>query len=79
MPSSPVALRVDSTSATLVLSPDGGGPVPADAAGPDFDPLGYGEPMATPFDASSVFDRRFTCRSAGNRDSSTATPGCSGR
>ena len=60
MPSSPVALRVDGTLATLVLSPDGGGTVPEDAADAAFDPLAYGKPMATPFDASSAFDRRFT-------------------
>jgi len=59
MPTTPVALRVDGTSAALVLSPDGGGSVPEDAAGPDFDPLGYGAPMATPFGASSGFDRQF--------------------
>jgi len=60
MPTTPVALRVDGTSAALVLSPEGGAAVPEDAAGADFDPLGYGEPMAEPFDASSAFDRQFT-------------------
>ena len=60
MPASPVALRVEGTPATLVLSPDGGGAVPADEAGADFDPLGYGEPVPTPFDASSRFDRSFS-------------------
>jgi FtsP/CotA-like multicopper oxidase with cupredoxin domain len=60
MPTSPVALRVDGTPATLVLSPDGGGDVPVDEAGADFDPLGYGAPAPTPFDASSRFDRSFS-------------------
>lgn len=62
MPSSPVALRVDGTPATLVLSPDGGGDVPVDEAGADFDPLGYGTPAPTPFDASSTFDRSFSLK-----------------
>jgi FtsP/CotA-like multicopper oxidase with cupredoxin domain len=60
MPASPVALRVDGTPATLLLSPDGGGKPPVDAAGDEFDPLTYGEPAPTPFDASSDFDRRFS-------------------
>jgi FtsP/CotA-like multicopper oxidase with cupredoxin domain len=60
MPPSPVALRVDRTPATLVLSPEGGGPVPFDEAGADFDPLDYGEPAPNPFDASSRFDRSFS-------------------
>ena len=34
--------------------------MPEDAAEAAFDPLAYGKPMATPFDASSAFDRRFT-------------------
>ena len=59
MPTTPVALRVDGTPATLVLSPDGGDAAPEDAAGADFDPLAYGEPMATPLN-SGAFDRRFT-------------------
>jgi FtsP/CotA-like multicopper oxidase with cupredoxin domain len=50
---------VDGTAATLVLSPDGGGAVPSDEAGTDFDPLDYGEPAPTPFGASSSFDRSF--------------------
>jgi FtsP/CotA-like multicopper oxidase with cupredoxin domain len=63
MPSSPVALRVDGTTATLVLSPgDGGTVVPEDTAGANFDPLTYGEPTAMPFDASSAFDRSFTLK-----------------
>ena len=60
MPASPVALQVDGTPATLVLSADGRGEAPSDEAGPVFDPLGYGVPAATPFDASSRFDRSFS-------------------
>jgi len=60
MPSSPVALRVDGTQATLVLSADGRGEAPVDDAGAEFDPLDYGAPASTPFDASSTFDRSFS-------------------
>jgi FtsP/CotA-like multicopper oxidase with cupredoxin domain len=60
MPASPVALRVDGTPATLLLTPDGTGEAPVDEAGVDFDPLAYGKPAPIPFDASSTFDRHFT-------------------
>jgi FtsP/CotA-like multicopper oxidase with cupredoxin domain len=60
MPASPVALRVDGTPATLLLTSDGSGEAPVEEAGADFDPLAYGKPAPTPFDASSAFDRRFT-------------------
>jgi FtsP/CotA-like multicopper oxidase with cupredoxin domain len=43
----------------LLLSSDGKGEVPALANGPQFDPATYGEPEATPFGASSDFDREF--------------------
>ena len=59
MPPSPVRLSLVDTKAALVLSPDGSGDVPPAALGPDFDPLTYGSPAATPFSASSHFDRRF--------------------
>ena len=42
---------------------------------PVFDPATYGEPAATPFDASSAFDRRFELAIAESRASSTAGPG----
>lgn len=60
MPGRPVALRVDGTPATLALSADGHGAPPTDEAGAEFDPATYGKPAATPFDASSDFDRAFT-------------------
>ena len=55
MPTTPVALASTARPPTLVLSPDGRrrAPVPTRPA-PDFDPLAYGEPAATPFDASSA-------------------------
>ena len=60
MPSSPVRLSLESTKAALVLSPDGTGDVAPAKRGPDFDPLTYGTPAATPFGNGSHFDRRFT-------------------
>jgi len=59
MPASPIRLSLVDTKAALVLSPDGTGDVTPTAAGPDFDPLGYGSPATTPFGAGSRFDRRF--------------------
>jgi len=59
MPDAPVGLRVDGTDAVLVLSPDGRGAPPEDEPESAFDPLGYGQPTATPFGATSAFDRRF--------------------
>lgn len=60
MPARPVRLSIPDTRAALVLSPDARADVPPAAApGPVFDPLRYGRPAATPFDASSRFDRRF--------------------
>jgi FtsP/CotA-like multicopper oxidase with cupredoxin domain len=60
MPPSPVALRVQGTTATLQLSADGRGNPPVEVAGAVFDPLTYGRPAPTPFDASSAFDRSFS-------------------
>ena len=59
MPDAAVGLRVDGTDAVLVLSPDGRGTPPSDEPERVFDPIGYGRPAATPFGATSAFDRRF--------------------
>ena len=59
MPASAVRLSLAETSAGLGLSPDGAATPPTGVPGPDFDPLGYGRPTATPFDASSTYDRSF--------------------
>lgn len=40
----------------LLLSPDGGGDPPPVRAGTEFDPLHYGNPTPTPFDATSPVD-----------------------
>jgi FtsP/CotA-like multicopper oxidase with cupredoxin domain len=59
MPPRVVALALAGTKARIALSPDGAGD--ASPAEPQrmFDPLTYGRPRATPFGASSRFDRRF--------------------
>jgi FtsP/CotA-like multicopper oxidase with cupredoxin domain len=62
MPDRPVELAIPDTDAALALSPDGRGRPPRAEPGPDFDPLAYGRPAATPFDADSRFDRTFTFR-----------------
>lgn len=60
MPVSPVALQVVGSKAVLLLtSPASGGSEPVAKAGPTFDPAGYGLPAATPFTASTRFDRIF--------------------
>jgi FtsP/CotA-like multicopper oxidase with cupredoxin domain len=60
MPDRPVALRVEGTPALLALSNDGRTVAPAEqGVAATFDPLGYGEPSATRFDAQSTFQRRF--------------------
>ncbi|HEX2054417.1 MAG TPA: multicopper oxidase domain-containing protein [Actinomycetota bacterium] len=67
MPSKPVRLGVPGAMAFadenrnlgLLLSRDGKGEVPTLASGPEFDPVSYGKPEPTPFDASSDFDREF--------------------
>ncbi|WP_274654751.1 multicopper oxidase family protein [Paenibacillus humicola] len=62
MPDRPVYLAVGGGRLPgLFMSPDGGGELPAVPAKlPVFDPLHYGKPAPTPFDASSPFDREFT-------------------
>ena len=60
MPTTPVRLSLGETDAGVAFSADGTGPPAAPPLGPDFDPLAYGRPARTPFDASSSFDRRFT-------------------
>lgn len=59
MPEKPVEISIPETEAALALSPDGKGDLPAASPGKDFDPARYGAPAATPFDASSHFDRNF--------------------
>jgi FtsP/CotA-like multicopper oxidase with cupredoxin domain len=56
----PVLLSEDNTAVGLVFSNDGtAAPPPPAEPGPLFDPLSYGRPVPTPFDAHSRFDRRF--------------------
>ena len=62
MPVQPVRLAVEENAVGLVLSRDGAGDPPAPAPGPAFDPGAYGTPAATPFDATSRFDREFTLK-----------------
>ncbi len=59
MPRTPVEVAIPDTAASLVLSADGSGDLPAPAPGRDFDPAHYGKPAPTPFGAASRFDRRF--------------------
>lgn len=59
MPAAPVTLRVEDTPASLALSPDGMGVAPLEEPNRTFDPLAYGTPASTPFDARSAFQRRF--------------------
>lgn len=59
MPGRPVLLSLADTQAGIAFSPNGASPPPAGDPGPVFDPLSYGRPAPTPFDASSSFDRRF--------------------
>lgn len=61
MPDHPVYLSVDGNPGRgILLSADGNGDVPETAQpSQSFDPLDYGEPAATPFDADSRFDREF--------------------
>jgi FtsP/CotA-like multicopper oxidase with cupredoxin domain len=59
MPARGVRVGIGGTDAAVVLGPSRA-PVPAEIAPTeDFDPLSYGEPAPTPFDAASYFDRRF--------------------
>lgn len=58
VPASPVWLSLAESGAALAFNT--ARPVPAGGQElPTFDPLGYGRPVRTPFDASSTFDRRF--------------------
>lgn len=59
MPAGPVRLSLDGTNAGIALSAGGTATPPAGVSGPEFDPLTYGRPQMTPFDASSAYDRRF--------------------
>ncbi|MFB9325940.1 multicopper oxidase domain-containing protein [Paenibacillus aurantiacus] len=60
MPEDPVFLSVGGRKDLgIFLSPDGKGDLPAIPEMEAFDPLHYGQSMATPFDASSTFDRSF--------------------
>ena len=59
MPESAVGLSLEGTNAGLALSADGSETPPAVSEGAEFDPLTYGRPAPTPFDAASDFDRRF--------------------
>jgi FtsP/CotA-like multicopper oxidase with cupredoxin domain len=59
-PSTPVWLSwLDTAAALAINAPAGSGPPASPAEPVEFDPLSYGRPAATPFDASSAFDRRF--------------------
>ncbi|OAS23862.1 multicopper oxidase family protein [Paenibacillus oryzisoli] len=61
MPDHPVYLNVGTNkNGGILLSEDGQGNVPELPQTVPFDPLTYGSPKATPFDASSSFDRDFT-------------------
>nr|WP_281378825.1 multicopper oxidase family protein [Paenibacillus phyllosphaerae] len=61
MPDGPVYLSVAGREDLgLFLSPDGNGDIPSIPAMKAFDPLHYGEPSETAFDANSTFDRSFT-------------------
>ena len=59
MPAGPVRLSLDGTGAGIGFSPKRTPPRLAGTPGEVFDPLTYGTPSPTPFDASSSFDRRF--------------------
>lgn len=61
MPERPVYLNVGGNrSSGILMSPDGKGEIPELPQTVAFDPLQYGSPTSTPFDASSRFDRDFT-------------------
>ncbi len=60
MPQAPVWLTLTDTAVGLALNANGRvAPAAAERPEPEFDPATYGEQVATPFDASSSFDRRF--------------------
>lgn len=58
VPRTPVWVSLAETDVGLALNADGA-TRPITETSPEFDPVGYGRPAATPFDASSRFDRRF--------------------
>ncbi|WNR44478.1 multicopper oxidase family protein [Paenibacillus roseipurpureus] len=61
MPDHPVFLQMEGNAkGGILLSPNGQGNVPEIPKTLAFDPLIYGSPKATPFDADSKFDRNFT-------------------
>jgi len=58
-PSNGVRVAVEGTDTAIGFGPSGG-PAPVEVPPTsDFDPLTYGTPAPTPFDARSTFDRRF--------------------
>ena len=59
VPAAPVWLSLVDTEAALALNAGRTQPRSCRPVLPVFDPTSYGEPVATPFDASSAFDRRF--------------------
>jgi FtsP/CotA-like multicopper oxidase with cupredoxin domain len=60
MPASPVRLSLEKSDVGLALSSDGQATPPAEPGARDFDPLSYGRPAPTPFDAKSDYDRHFS-------------------
>lgn len=60
MPANPVRLSIDGTTAGVAFSTDGRASPASGVPRAAFDPLTYGRQVATPFDASTSFDRRFT-------------------
>jgi FtsP/CotA-like multicopper oxidase with cupredoxin domain len=63
MPGVGVWLTLVESEAGLALNADGRtSPLTSRPDPPVFDPLAYGEPSETPFDATSTFDRRFELR-----------------
>lgn len=61
MPDHPVYLNVEeSKNGGILLSPNGEGNIPEIPQTLRFDPLTYGSPVTTPFDADSKFARDFT-------------------
>ncbi|MDF2646617.1 MAG: multicopper oxidase [Paenibacillus sp.] len=61
MPERPVYLNVGGNGSNgILMSPDGKGEIPELPQTVAFDPLQYGNPTSTPFDANSRFDRDFT-------------------
>ena len=59
MPATPVRLAMEGADVGLALSRDGNAHPPAAPFDRTFDPIAYGRPTPTPFDAESSFDRRF--------------------